>query len=117
MREKLIELLKECCNNGTECTKSCFECLAAGIVANGMTIQGWTPLAEQPPKKRGHYFIAYKFKGSDMRFFGEAMWHDDLQGNGLVEGNHFSNEGVEGMYVTHWMEIPKLPEPPKEDAE
>jgi hypothetical protein len=48
-----------------------------------------------------------------MQFFGEAMWHDDIPDNGYVKGNHFSNEGVAGMYVTHWMEIPKLPQPPK----
>ena len=73
----------------------------------------WIPVTEDKPKRRGHYFIAYRFKGSDMQFFGEAMWHDDIPDNGYVKGNHFSNEGVDGMYVTHWMEIPKLPQPPK----
>ena len=73
----------------------------------------WIPVSERLPKYRGHYFIAYKFKLSDMQFFGEAMWHDDIPDNGYVKGNHFSNEGVDGMYVTHWMEIPPLPQPPK----
>ena len=75
----------------------------------------WIPVTEDKPKRRGHYFIAYRFKGSDMQFFGEAMWHDDIPDNGYVKRNHFSNEGVNGMYVTHWMEIPELPlpEPPK----
>ena len=72
----------------------------------------WIRVEDEKPKKRGHYFIAYKFAGSDMRFYGEAMWHDDIPDNGYVQGNHFSNEGVDGMYVTHWMKIPKLPEPP-----
>jgi hypothetical protein len=44
-----------------------------------------------------------------MRFFGEAMRHDDIPDNGYVQGDHFSNEGVDGMLVTHWMEIPELP--------
>ena len=89
--------------------------IADHLIANGVTVQKWIPVTEDKPKRRGHYFIAYQFKGSDMQFFGEAMWHDDIPDNGYVKGNHFSNEGVNGMYVTHWMEIPKLPlpEPPK----
>lgn len=72
-------------------------------------VKQWVSIAHEKPKCRGHYFIAYKFQGSDMRFFGEAFWHDDIPDNGYVKGDHFSNEGVDGMYVTHWMEIPKLP--------
>ena len=33
--------------------------------------------------------------------------------NGLVDRPHFTDEGVNGMYVTHWMPKPKLP---KEEA-
>lgn len=33
--------------------------------------------------------------------------------NGLVDRPHFADEGVNGMYVTHWMPTPKLP---KEEA-
>ena len=33
--------------------------------------------------------------------------------NGLVDRPHFTDEGVNGMYVTHWMPRPKLP---KEEA-
>ena len=77
----------------------------------------WISVDEDLPKKRGHYFIAYKFDGSDMRFYGEAMFHPE-GGNCFVDRPHFSNEGVDGMYVTHWMKIPKLPlpQPPKEDT-
>lgn len=73
-------------------------------------VNPWVNIAQEKPLCRGHYFIAYKFQGSDMQFFGEAFWHDDIPTNGYVNGDHFSNEGVEGMYVTHWMKIPKLPQ-------
>jgi hypothetical protein len=29
--------------------------------------------------------------------------------NGYVTGPHFSNEGMNGMRVTHWMPLPKPP--------
>ena len=45
-----------------------------------------------------------------MQFYGEAFWHDDIPDNGYVKGDHFSNEGLNGMYVTHWMRIPELPD-------
>ena len=117
-REKLVELLKEVvaiqeCGFGDP--RPTYETVASYLIDNGVTVQRWIPVTEEKPKRRGHYFIAYKFRGSDMRFYGEAMWHDDIPDNGYVKGHHFSNEGVEGMYVTHWMEIPRLPAPPKED--
>jgi len=82
----------------------------------GGVVQRWIPVEdEQKPKDRKSYFIAYVFGDSDMHFFGEAMYHA-FEGNGLVDRPHFSNEGVNGLRVTHWMEIPKLPEPPLEET-
>ena len=76
----------------------------------------WIPVEdEKKPKDRKEYFIAYVFDDSDMHFFGAALYHA-YGGNGVVDRPHFSNEGVNGMRVTHWMEIQKLPlpEPPQE---
>lgn len=131
-REKLIELLlsgdktvqcehsPEVNCDGTKCAFCERVEIAGRLIANGVTFakdtnagSKWISVEDDKPKRRGHYFIAYKFAGSDMRFYGEAFWHDDIPDNGYVQGNHFSNEGVEGMYVTHWMEIQKLPEPPR----
>ena len=69
---------------------------------------------EKKPKDRRNYFIAYVFGDSDMHFYGEAIYHA-YEGNGVVDRPHFSNEGVNDMRVTHWMEIPQLPQPPKEE--
>ena len=108
-REKLIELLKECFDTG--CYS--FDDIADHLVANGVTVQKWIPIEdEQKPKDRKNYFIAYVFGDSDMHFFGEAKYHA-YDGNGVVDRPHFSNEGVHEMRVTHWMEIPKLTQPPK----
>ena len=76
-------------------------------------VQEWISVKdERKPKDRRNYFIAYVFGDSNMHFFGEAKYHA-YEGNGIVDRPHFSNEGVDGMRVTHWMEIPKLPQPPK----
>ena len=65
------------------------------------------------PRDRKKYLIAYVFGDSDMHFFGEAYYHAH-EGNGIVDRPHFTNEGVDGMRVTHWSEIPKLPPPPEQ---
>lgn len=41
-----------------------------------------------------------------------VRWWNATAGNGYVDRPHFSDEGVEGMTVTHWMPLPK---PPKEE--
>lgn len=69
----------------------------------------WIPItSEKKPRHLRNYFIAFVFGDSDMHFFSEAKYHA-YGGNGIVEGPHFSNEGVDGMRVTHWMPIPTLP--------
>ena len=38
MREKLIEILRTSCAVGKDCHKSCIECTADHLIANGVTI-------------------------------------------------------------------------------
>ena len=71
----------------------------------------WVPIEHEKPPRRDEYFIAYVFGDSDMHFYGAAMWHDDCPDNGYVKGDHFSNEGVDGMRVTHWARIPRITRP------
>lgn len=68
----------------------------------------WISCEERLPKRRGHYFISYIFDDyEEMPFYGAAMFHPELDAdNGLVKRPHFSNEGVDNMRVTHWMDIP-----------
>ena len=129
-REKLIELLVKdpCYFEFGSCGKCRYHAepacypprMADHLLANGVTFakdtdvpSKWISVEDDKPKRRGEYFVSYVFADCDMRFYGAAFWNDDLETNGYVTGPHFSNEGVNGMKVTHWMETQKLPEPPR----
>lgn len=114
MREKLIEIVEAYADfldwdTKYEMVDSIMEFLAT---ENNVGRKWISVKDERKPKDRRSYFIAYVFGDSDMHFFGEAKYYA-YEGNGIVDRPHFSNEGVDGMRVTHWMEIPKLPQPPK----
>lgn len=81
----------------------------------GFNANKWIPItSDEKPRHLRDYFIAYVFDDSDRHFYGEAKYHA-FGGNGLVDRPHFSNEGVDGMRVTHWMPIPKLPKEEEDD--
>ena len=127
-REKLIELLLSGdktvqCEHSREVNCDGMKCafcerveIADHLLAHGVTFakdtdvpSKWISVEDDKPKRRGEYFVSYVFADCNMRFYGAAFWRDDLETNGYVTGPHFSNEGVDGMKVTHWMEIQKLP--------
>ena len=118
-REKLIEILDRLfIDYGAQAiyfTDQECEDIADNLISNGVTMQKWIPVSDETrkPQDRRNYFIAYVFGDSTMTFYGEAKYYANGD-NGYVQGTHFSNEGVDGMRVTHWMEIPPLPGLPKE---
>ena len=70
----------------------------------------WIPVTERLPKGRRDYLCIYVFDESDMQFCDVLMFHPEQNAeNGYVTGPHFSNEGMNGMRVTHWMPLPKPP--------
>ena len=119
-REKLIELqhiLRESLQWGydditdTEYLK-CKE-TAEKMIANGVTVQQWIPVTERLPEKDGHYLCNYHFGEYPKRTFTQVL---DYYATDIVP--HFQHTLGDGsMKVTHWMEIPQLPEPPKGDRE
>lgn len=66
---------------------------------------------ERKPKHGERVLCRYVFSMSKEPFVSVLNYytHGD---NGYVTGAHFTDEGVLGMRVTHWM---PLPQPPKED--
>lgn len=115
MREKLIELQKECeetCKPSSACVTciyrtqaDCMERLTADImIANGVTVQQWIPITERLPELdvdvlafNGDYIFVSKYFRSHWGSWdkvGHLVW---------VKDSYAKNP-------THWM---PLPEPPK----
>lgn len=128
MKEKLVELIQGNTDGfvnpyAYEYSENA-EQFADYLIANGIGFvtdnnvgSKWISVKdERKPKDRKNYFIAYVFGDSDIPFFGEAKYNA-YEGNGIVDRPHFSNEGVDGMRVTNWMEIPKLPQPAEEETQ
>ena len=109
-REKLIELI--CKSKSMVCdapTGECSKCqkLSDHLIANGVTVQKWIPVAERLPDKNGEYLCRWVNKSvSDAEYestygsFGYwfNFWEDEYK-------DWISYEGI-----THWM---PLPDPPK----
>lgn len=66
---------------------------------------------ERKPKNLHEYLCLCSFENSTPEEHCWVMtlkWHA-FEGNGVVDRPHFTDEGVEGMRVTHWMELPPPP--------
>ena len=70
----------------------------------------WIPVTERLPDKHGKPYVCWLTFPYGGAFAHIINWHE-YGDNGYVNGKHFSDEGLDGMKVTHWME---MPEPPKE---
>ena len=114
MREKLIELIgtTEYGNGsliGNNFQKGFIKKIADHLIANGVTNQKWIPVTERLPEKDGHYLCNYHFGEYPKMTFTQVL---DYYATDIVP--HFQHTLGDGsMKVTHWMEIPQLPEPPK----
>lgn len=68
--------------------------------------QDWVKMTdERKPKHNQLCFIRYVFPDGELYpCYGVEQWSGDGD-NGYVNRPHFDNEGVHGMYVTHWKPI------------
>ena len=70
----------------------------------------WTPVKEGLPRSRREYLCICVFGESERQYYNVLRFHPEKNAeNGYVTGPHFSNEGMNGMRVTHWMPLPKPP--------
>lgn len=133
VREKLVELLGnlfcgdygvngcDSCKYNTEVMCSAYAC-ADHLIANGVTIQRWIPVAERLPRSRGEVFVwrvTPSWRTYDIVRFTDCLEDvDDVEFKGQKRGGFYLYDSEYGIYetrdVTHWM---PLPEAPKEDED
>ena len=117
MREKLVELFNEaeehsadvCCFSSTceDCPgrrygDKCRDYLKADhLIAHGVTVQEWIPVAERLPEENDYYLCCVKSFCFPGRTYINILACDK---NGFKEGHIYTDD------VTHWM---PLPQPPK----
>ena len=110
VREKLVELVKRAITDWKHGDVS--EMIADHLISNGVTVQEWISVDDRLPDNGQEVFIAYVFPSQRSfgvrHFYSASVYHID-DGNGIVNGPHFENEGFRGMRVTHWMPIPQPP--------
>lgn len=114
-REKLLDLIIEAKKHDPE-TAPWSEWLVDYLIAHGVTVQRWIPVAERLPKEDGRYLVAETVYGE--RFIevcsfakdGNAVDKYELGGEKNVWYDYDSEWGyVIATNVTHWMPLPELP--------
>lgn len=106
-RETLIELLKDSPSLDAMDDDG-YKMGADHLIAHGVTVQRWIPVAERLPEENGRYLCNYRFTSHTGITFTQVL---DYYATDEIP--HFQHTlGDSTMKVTHWM---PLPEPPKED--
>ena len=104
VKEKLVELLRNSPYldtvkgyKGNDCT---FEQGADWLIANGVTVQEWIPVAERLPEEKVNCIVHYRHAYCD---------NDDYWAIGVCfyDGEKFRSNLA--YKVTHWMPLPQPP--------
>ena len=109
VREKLVEIIQ---NSVGGCARHWAEVIADGLIAHGVTVQGWISVDDRLPDQSGNYIVC-----CDDSFcsYGEGIWYssDVVVVSEYYEGSWIWYEGgtewsLENI-VTHWMPLPLPP--------
>ena len=117
VKEKLVELIRcadyHPCRGAVRTIGSMFttefiEDIASHLIANGVTVQQWIPVAERLPEKgTGKVLVIKQFRGKPYVDIGEV-----IEGKAYCYSDEYCIKPREHIF-THWM---PLPEPPNEVA-
>ena len=87
--DKIEELVERCARYAEE-------------IAVLREMQKWVDVREKLPERDGHYLCRYAFRSGGKGFFGTLDYY------AIGPRPHFQYEGLRGMTVTHWMDIPEV---------
>ena len=110
VREKLVELFYD---NNVRCDQK-IEGLVddvMDIIANGVTVQEWIPVAERLPDNKEHdWVLAQVVEDNGYMHIPKVMEYRQSKKDWFEETYGWLSEYNGAFTVTHWM---PLPEPPK----
>jgi hypothetical protein len=125
-REKLIELLCQVQDYGTKHTNEqwsvtvetkCNETIADHLIANGVTVQKWIPVAERLPEEDGQYLVFQKHTygtytavlqfAKDGRKVDKYDFHRGWKNVWYRYDSEWGYITIDN--VTHWMPLPEAP--------
>ncbi len=101
VRKKLVEIIQ---NSVGGCARHWAEVIADGLIANGVTVQGWISVKDRLPDVDGKYLVARaeggRYSISVRKFRKEVpCWYTGYCGHWERRTNG----------ITHWMPLPQQP--------
>ena len=108
-REKLIKILRTPIHPHLDADPA--EVVAEHLIANGVTVQKWIPVAERLPDNKEHdWVLAQVVEDNGFMHIPKVMEYRQQKNDWFEETYGWLSEHNGAFTVTHWMPMPDPPE-------